>query len=203
MKKQRLPKKTILGLTGSFGTGKTTVAKILRSFGAEVIDADKIAHNCVQVGSRPYKEIVALFGKGILRKNGLINRRRLGEIVFANRPLLNSLNEIIHPEVTRRISARLKESKSKVIVIDAPLLIEAGLSGLLDKLIVVKAGLRNQIKRAALKTSLKREEILRRIKCQLSLREKSRLADFIIDNNGSIKETKEQLIQIRRKLWKN
>lgn len=196
-------KRLIIGLTGSFGSGKTTVAKIFRSFGAEVIDADEIAHRIIQPGSQIYKKIISVFGENILKNNKAIDRDKLARIVFHNKNLLKKINRIMHPEIIRMIKQRIKISKSKLIILDAPLLIEAGLKNLVDKLIVVKADKRQQIERLIHKSSLKKPEILKRIKAQIPLRYKVRLADFVIDNSGIIKDTKRQAEQIRRLLWRN
>jgi len=196
-------KKIILGITGSFGSGKTTVARIFKSFGAKIIDADKLAHGCITPRSTAYEKIIRIFGKEILKKDRIIDRRKLAVIVFNNINLLIKLNNIIHPQVIQIIKNKINYAKSKVIVLDAPLLIEAGLVKLVDKLIVVKINRARQIKRIQNKTSLTKTDILKRIKSQVPLREKARLADFVIDNSGSIQETKKQVEQMRRLLWKN
>ena len=192
MKKQN---KIILGLTGSFGSGKTTVAAILRSFGAKIIDADKLAHACLRPQSPCYKKIMQAFGT--------VDRKKIGGIVFNDKLMLAKLNSIIHPEVIKEIKYKIKQYKTGIIVIDAPLLFEAGLGKTVDKIIVVKASLDKQASRIQKKTKLSKKEILLRIKSQIALSEKVRLADFLIDNNGTIKETKKQLVLIRRKLWRN
>ena len=196
-------KKIVLGLTGSFGSGKTTVAGIFRSYGAEIIDADRIAHSCIAGGTLSYKRICKAFGKDILKKNRTIDRVKLARIVFDNKGLLKKLNKIIHPEVIRIIRKKIKKSKSKIIVLDAPLLLEAGLRRMVDKLIVVKIKRAEQLERIQRKFSFSREDILKRIKRQMPLQLKVRLADFVIDNSGTIEETKKQIEEIRRLLWKN
>ncbi len=204
MKRRRQNKKQIvLGLTGSFGSGKSTVAGILKSFGACIIDADKLAHGCITPGSPAYEKIIHSFGSGILKKKRIIDRKKLAGIVFNNINLLIRLNNIIHPQVIRIIKAKINSSKSRVIVLDAPLLIEAGLEKLVDKLVVVKINRDEQVKRIRNKMSLAKSDILKRIKSQVPLSQKLRLADFIIDNNGTIQETRKQVEQIRRLLWKN
>lgn len=204
MKKQSPGKgKIILGLTGSFGSGKTTVAGILGSFGAKVIDADKIAHSLIRPESKIYKKIVNAFGRGILKGNKAISREKLAKIVFSNKSLLRRLNGIAHPEVIRVMRQKIKTSSASVIILDAPLLIEAGLGKIVDKLIVVTITGKKQIERISKKTGLKRQDILKRIKAQIPLRNKIRVADFVIDNNGTIKKTKKQVEEIRRLLWKN
>jgi len=204
MKKQsHADKKIILGITGSFGSGKTTVARILASFGAKVIDADRIAHIVIRPGSRAYKKIISVFGKAILKKNKAIDRNKLGKIVFDNKPLLKKLNNIVHPEVIKAIRGNIRSCPQKVIILDVPLLIESGLVKLVDKFIVVTITKKKQLERLSMKTSLSEADILRRIKSQIPLRKKIELADFVIDNSGNVKKTKKQLEQIRRLLWRN
>jgi len=204
MKRQKQDKKQIiLGLTGSFGSGKTTVARIFRSFGAYIIDADKLAHNCISPGTSAYKRIIRVFGRDILNKNKAIDRRKLAAIVFNNRNLLLRLNNIVHPQVIRTIKSKIKSSRAKIIVLDAPLLLEAGLRKIVDKLIVVKITREKQIKRIQDKTSLDKADILKRIKSQISQNVKSRFANFVIDNSATLQETKKQAERIRRLLWKN
>lgn len=209
--RMRFKKRIILGLTGSFGSGKTTVAKIFRTSGAEVIDADRIAHRLMRPDTAAYKRLINTFGKSILKKNKGIDRNKLGEIVFDDKNLLVRLNRIVHPAVIRIIKNRIATSSKRVIVLDAPLLIEAGLRGLVDKLIVVKIDRKEQTerilrkyKKAGAKTALTRKDIVKRINAQMSLSDKVRMADFVIDNSGTIEKTKKQVGQIiRRRLWKD
>lgn len=195
--------KIILGLTGTFGSGKTTVSRILRSYGAEIIDADRIAHRVLLKGTPAYRRLLRVFGNEILNKDLAINRRRLAEAVFGNRAFLKKLNKIVHPQVIALIKKRIKNSSSKVVVLDAPLLIEAGLASYVDKLIVVKINRKEQIRRLKKKFSCEKEDILKRIRAQMPLQEKIRIADFIIDNSATLRQTKKQVRKIRRLLWKN
>ena len=196
-------KRIILGITGSFGSGKTTVAGIFRSLGAKIIDADKIAHRLIKPRTKIYKKIIDTFGKDILKKNRAIDRDKLARIVFNNKLLLKRLNDIIHPQAIRVIKEKIKASPERGIILDAPLLIEAGLGKIVDKLIVVTITREKQIKRIGKKTGLKRTDILKRIEAQTPLRNKIRLADFVIDNSATIEKTKKQVKQIRRLLWRN
>jgi len=198
--RKRNKERIILGITGSFGSGKTIVAREFHSFGAKVINADKIAHKIVEPGTQIYKKTINVFGGVILKKNETINRDKLAKIVFNNKNSLNILNRIIHPEVIRIIKNQIKISPSKIIVLDAPLLIEAGLRKIVDKIVVVKISRKKQIQRIIKKTSLSKTDILKRIRHQMPLLDKIRLADFVIDNNGSIQETKKQVKNIWKKM---
>lgn len=201
--KRQGEKRIILGVTGSFGSGKTTVARNFKSFGAKIIDADRIAHRIIKPGSKIYRRIINTFGKDILKKNRAIDRDKLAKVVFNNKNLLNKLNKIVHPEVIRTIKREIKASSKKVIILDAPLLIEAGLRRLVNKLIVVKITREKQIERVLHKISLSKKDILKRIRHQVPLKDKVRIADFVIDNSGTIKNTKKQVNKIRRLWWKN
>jgi dephospho-CoA kinase len=197
MKRQRQSKKRIvIGITGSFGSGKTTVAKILKSFGAEVIDADRIAHSIIQPQRNTYKKIIKLFGRGILKNNKTVNRHKIAEIVFRDKILLKKFNNIMHPEIIRIMKNKVRTLGGRVIALDAPLLLEAGLKKMVDKLIVVKIGRKTQIGRLLKKTSLEKPSILKRIKAQMPLENKVRLADFVIDNSSSVKNMKKQLKRV-------
>lgn len=192
--------KIIIGLTGSFGSGKSAVAKIFKSKGAKVLDADRIAHDCMRKGSSVYRKVVSLFGEGILNKTKEIDRPRLGDIVFKNNAHLKKLNSIVHPEVIRKIKNELRRIKKGVIILDAPLLLEAGLGPAVDKIVVVKLNKDTQIKRLLKKGNLSRAKIRQIIKSQIPLRQKLRIADFIIDNNGRLSETVKQVAEIRKAL---
>lgn len=192
----------IIGVTGSFGTGKTTVAKIFKDFGASVLDADKIAHQALKKDTVAYNRAVREFGKCILRKSGQIDRVKLARLVFRNKKSLNILCNIVHPVVLGRIKESIKKvsnsKKFSLVVIDAPLLIEAGLHNVVDYLIVVKTSRQTQIKRLTRKTGLSTDEIIRRIKCQMPLEEKIKIADYIIDNEGRTGDTR----KIVKQTWK-
>ena len=186
----------ILGITGGFGSGKTTVARQFSSLGAKVIDADRIAHRITKPGNRIYERIVKAFGRAILKNGKAIDRHKLSSIVFNHGDALKKLNRIMHPEIIRIIRKCMQTSRVKIIVLDAPLLIEAGLIGIVDKLIVVKINPGEQLKRLVKKRSLSRTDILKRIYRQMPLSKKVSLADFVIDNSGTIKETKRQVENI-------
>ncbi len=190
----------IIGITGSLGSGKTTIASMLADLGAKVIDADKIAHQVMHPGSVYFKRIVQDFGRVILT-NGYVDRKKLATIVFNHSKQLQKLIRIIHPkvkeEIKRKIAVYQKQGRTSVVVLDVPLLFESGLDRWVDLTVVVKAHQRQQIERIRKRIFLTEGEASKRIKAQMPLKEKIRLADVIIDNTGSLTKTKKQV----EKLW--
>ncbi len=190
---------TIIGLTGSFGTGKTFVASIFKDLGAKVIDADRIAHRVIRKGSPEYRRIVKIFGGDILNKRREIERSKLGEIVFSDTAFLKKLERIVHPAVIKEIERSIGNAgKKDIVVIDAPLLVEANLGSLIDKLVVVKCSKRRQIERCQEKFCLQKEEILRRIESQIPIKKKMEMADLVIENSRTRSHTRKQV----RKAWR-
>lgn len=196
----------IIGITGSLGTGKTTVAKIFKRLGAVVLDADVIAHRLIEPNTAAWKKIKNYFGRGILRKSGTIKRKVLAEEVFSDRRRLKKLCGIIHPLVYKEIEKEVKKIKKAnpgaVVVLDVPLLLESGGRSKVDILIVVAARRDIQIWRAIRKFGLTRAEVLRRIKAQMPLSEKVKAADVVIDNNGRLSATERQTVGIWKRLVK-
>ena len=192
-----------IGLTGGFGTGKTTVARLFKGLGARVIDADAINHQLLAKRGDCAKKIVRAFGHGVLRL-GQIDRKKLAAVVFNNRSKLVKLCRIVHPAIIKEITRSLQKCKKEKfkfpIIIDAPLLIEAGLHKTVDILIVVKASRQKQISRIVRRMKIDKSEVLKRIKLQIPLKEKIRLADFVIDNNASLTKTKQEVYGLWQKL---
>jgi len=200
MKKSSVSERLVIGVTGGFGTGKSTVANFFAGLGARCIDADEIVHRLLSSRGRIYKKIIAQFGRGVLAIDGSIDREKLGKMVFANQLLLNKLNALIHPEVIRIIRKRIDAVKAGVLVLDAPLLIEAGLRPLVDVLVVVSLPRWLQIKRLQRKTNLSRSDIIKRMQAQLPLKNKISLAGYVIDNSGTRQKTKMQVVRIWKEL---
>jgi dephospho-CoA kinase len=190
----------VIGITGSFGSGKTTVARMFVSLGVRVIDADRIAHRLIRPQTGVYRRIIESFGRGILKRGGSIERRKLARIVFGNKKLLRKLNRIVHPAVIATIRKESAKSRTGFFILDAPLLIEAGLEKEVDLLIVVRSTRKKQIERLIKKEIYTKAEILKRINSQMALSKKMRVADFIIDNNGSLANTRAQVKRIYRAL---
>ncbi len=191
----------IVGLTGGFKSGKTTVARMLKKKKALIIDADRLAHQIIQPKSKVWNKIAGHFGKKILKANGQIDRNKLAFIVFKNKKELKRLNEIIHPPVIWQVKKLVRKYKKifprRIIVADVPLLFESGLNSLADKVVVVKCSLARQVSRASAKTRLSQQEIMARVNSQWPLDKKVKLADFVINNNGSLVKTKKQV----EKIW--
>ena len=195
----------IVGLTGSVGTGKSTVAKIFRELGAYVIDWDELAREVIRPHLKAWKEIVGYFGKGILRDDLTINRQKLANIVFSNKEKLAKLNQIVHPEVFEEDERTTNDIKSRdpnaLIIKDIPLLFELSRPIFVDKIVVVSASEQTQLRRSEEK-GMSREDAQRRIKFQLPLEGKIKSADFVINNDGPLEETKRQVDEIYSLLMK-
>lgn len=193
----------VVGVTGSLGTGKSTVAGMLARRGAKVISADAIAHALLRPKGGCSREVLKVFGPGILADRQ-IDRRKLADIVFKDRKALKVLTGIIHPQVRWEIQKEIvhlkKTAPRSIVVVDVPLLFEAGLNRQMDVTITVKAGRENQLKRSTKGLGISKAEALRRIRAQMPLRKKIRLADIIIDNNATITETQKQVKAIWQKL---
>lgn len=193
----------VIGVTGSFGTGKTTVASMFKAKGAIVIDADRIARALTRKGTPEYKKIKSIFGVEILKRGGEIDRKKLAAIVFDKKEYLKKLNNIVHPGIIRKIRENIgKAGRDKIVVIDAPLLVEAGLSGIADFLVVVKCPVREQIKRCVTKRRMNKKDVLKRIGSQIPMKKKVAIADFVIDNEVAKSYTKKQVEKVWRKVWR-
>lgn len=192
----------VIGLTGSIATGKSTVSLMFDDYGIPVVDADKLSREVVKPGRDAYHKIVSVFGEGILREDHTLDRKALGEIVFNNDEKRKLLNEIVHPavrsEMVRKRDQYLMQG-DKAVVLDIPLLFESQLTDYVDKTLVVAVDEEVQLKRLMERDGSTKEEALSRIRSQISITEKSRMADEVIDNNGSKKETYDQLDAILRK----
>ncbi len=189
-----------LGLTGGFGTGKSTVSGMFAELGARVTDADDLVHSLLRPGTRQYREVVNLFGPSILKRTGEIDRRRLAGMVFGHPRRLKRLNRILHPPVLKAMEDELKRGEEGVMVMVVPLLYEVGSEKLFDYVVVVRAAPEVVEKRNSRARKMTGDEINKRRAAQLPLAEKEQRADFIIDNNGPTAETRRQVKEIWKKL---
>ncbi|MDK2807247.1 dephospho-CoA kinase [Thermoanaerobacterium thermosaccharolyticum] len=187
----------VIGLTGGIASGKSTVSSILRNLGAFIIDADIVSREIMIKGTKTYNILVNEFGKEILRKDGEIDRKKLGNLVFADKQKLNRLNEITHPEIIRRIKEIIEEErkngKEKAIVLDAALLIEMRLFNMVDEVWLVVVDKKTQIRRLMKRDNLNYNDALNRIKSQMSIEDKMKYADFIINNCKDFNAIKKQV----------
>lgn len=186
-----------IGLTGGISSGKSTVSKMIKALGFPIIDADQLARDVVKPGENAYLKIVQAFGKDILLDDGTLNRKRLGDIIFSDETKRKQLNEIVHPEIRARMLSEMdayeNEGKTKAVVLDIPLLIESQLMHFVEKIILVYVDEEIQCQRLMTRDELSREEAQLRMAAQMSLKDKIPYADVVIDNNGSIASTKQQL----------
>lgn len=184
----------VIGLTGNIATGKSLVGQMLIELGAEHVDADLLAHEAMAPGTPAYGEIVAAFGREILEPGGEIDRRRLGQIVFADPDALARLEQIVHPRVIARTEQWIAASEASVAVVEAIKLIESGMvRQLCDALWVVTAPRQVQLERLMEFRGLNRAEALLRIDAQSSQEFKVAQADVVIDNGDTIEATRRQV----------
>ncbi len=196
----------VIGLTGGIATGVTTVASMFKELGAEIIEADKIAREVVEPGTEPYRKIVETFGRGVLNADGTIDRKKLGQIVFADDTARRRLNRITHTAIRYRIDEEVerirKSDPDAVVLIDVPLLLDTTGPDTfdMDGVIVVTAGKDSQIERLVRRDTLPEEDAQRRVAAQRPVDEKAEEADWIVRNSGSLKETRRQVTSLWRQL---
>lgn len=194
----------IIGLTGGIASGKSTVSMEFEKLGAVIIDADQIARELIHPHKPLWRKIIAHFGQEIQREDLTIDRVKLGEKVFSDEAERVVLNKMMHPEIEREIARRLKEigkeDPDALVLVDAALLIETGTFREMDKIIVVSASKRNQIRRLMDRGGLSVEGARRRIRAQVPLKEKRKYANHVINTDGSLEETRKQVRGIHGKL---
>ena len=194
----------VIGLTGGIGSGKSTVSRFLAELGAVAIDADRVGHEVLKSDAGAQQEVVATFGKHILTPDGEIDRQRLGELVFGDTEALMRLNQIMHPRIYDRVQAQLDEyrrQKAKVMVIEAPLLIEAGWAKQVDQVWVTVASHYTVLQRLE-RNGLARPKALARIHSQLPSSERIKHAHMVIDTDCSLDELKAKVERLWRRVQK-
>jgi len=182
-----------IGLTGNIATGKSTVGRMLAQLGAEVIDADRIAHAVIAPDGAAYTAVVTAFGADILASDGTIDRGKLGDIVFSDAEALAQLERLVHPPVIAEVRRRIAASTAPAIVVEAIKLLESGVAGDYDAIWVTTCPEMAQIKRLMKSRRLTRAEALRRIRAQPAQAEKLARADVVIDTSGTLDETRAQV----------
>jgi dephospho-CoA kinase len=196
----------LLGVTGGIASGKSTVARMLEEMGAPLIDFDVLSRIVVEPGKPAWKEIVTYFGEQILREDRTLNRKALSDIVFRDRGKRRKLESFTHPriheEFFRRVKQMIKEDPAAIIQVVVPLLIEANLGSLFDKLLLVYIPEEMQIRRLMEREPISRETAIQVLKSQLPIDEKRKYADYIVDNSGSLEETRRQVEEVWTRLKK-
>ena len=182
----------ILGVTGGIATGKSSVTEQFREMGLPIVSADELAREVVHVGTDTLRMIVERFGADVLYANGSLDRERLAQIIFSDETARRDLNQITHPAIAKLAEstlASLVAAGAKHIVYEAPLLFEVGAESRVDKVLVVSADPEVQIKRLMTRDGIDKTAAVARIATQMSLEEKVRRADYVIDNSGTPDET--------------
>jgi len=189
----------LVGLTGGIGSGKSTVARLLEERGAVVFDADLLAREAVEPGTPGHAAVMERFGADVLAPGGELDREALASIVFADPAARRDLEQIVHPEV-RRLFAEGSEAyrdTDRVVVFSAPLLVETGMHTAFEILVVVSATVATQIERLMRQRGMSEPSIRARIDAQAPLEDKAAVADFLVDNEGSLDELESQV----ERLW--
>ncbi|MGC8658295.1 MAG: dephospho-CoA kinase [Desulfomonilaceae bacterium] len=192
-----------VGLTGGIASGKSSVSQIFRARGIPVICADELAHEVVKPGSDGIKEIAAAFGDSVLDVDGTLNRPEVARIVFSDPAKRKTLESIIHPKVSREKERLAKEYMRKghrIVVVDVPLLFEAGWETDFDLVILVYAPRKLQKKRLLQRDNISADEASARLSAQMDIESKKTLADIVIDNSGVLSDTEFQVSSIIDKL---
>jgi len=194
----------IICLTGGIASGKSSAAKLLKSLGAKIIDADKLGHRSYQKGTLTYEKLIKAFGNKIIRSNGEIDRRILGTIVFRDKKLLTKLTDIVWPSIRlmaeREIEALKSLDKEAKIVLEAAVLIEAGWETIGTETWVIETTPEVAIKRLILRNKISQSEAQARINSQLTNQERAAKADKIITNNDSTEELYRKVTKCWQKL---
>lgn len=189
--------KQVIGITGGIASGKSSVSQFIRDeLGFTIIDADIASREVVEPGEDAYKQIVDSFGPEILNADHTIDRAKLGEIIFHDKEKRLLLNSIVHPAVRRNMIAGKEaafERGDETVFMDIPLLFESKLTAMVDKTLLIYVDEPVQLQRLMRRNDYSEAEALARIRSQMPLADKKPLADAVIDNNGSLDETKRQV----------
>jgi dephospho-CoA kinase len=189
-----------IGLTGGIATGKSTVAEVFQEGGAFVLDADTLGHALMEPGTEAHREIRAAFGDQVLAGDGRIDRKKLGARVFSDESARNRLNAILHPRILAEVERRVREfarlSPGGIAVIQAALVVEAGVRARFDRIVVTHCTPEIQMRRLKDRDGISGEEANRRILSQAPPRERLDAADCVIDTSGSLAETRRRAREV-------
>jgi dephospho-CoA kinase len=193
----------LVGLTGGIASGKSTVAKILQSLGAAIVNADDLAREVVEPGHEAWQEIVASFGAGVLQSDQNLDRQKLRMLIFNQPEARKRLESIIHPRVRALAEERIRQYAAAgypVVIYEVPLLFEGNLQEWLRPVILVACDVDTQTVRLQKRDHLTAADAEKHIAAQMSLDDKRRLADYVIENNGSLEDLERQTRQILEQL---
>ena len=192
----------IIGITGGIASGKSTVTEFLRQQGYQVIDADQVVHELQEPGERLYQALLSTFGSSILQEDGRLDRPKLGAMIFGNPELLAQSSQIQNQIIREELADRrdLLAETEDIFFMDLPLLFELDYEAWFDQVWLVDVTEETQLSRLMTRNAFSQEEAEKRIAAQLSLREKRKRADVLIDNNGSLEETRQQIRDALQKL---
>jgi dephospho-CoA kinase len=183
----------IIGLTGNIATGKSTVAKMLRELGAEVIDADALVHELYQPNTKVTRRVAELFGAEVLLPDGGVNRQKLGAVVFNDKERMKALESVVHPAVAALRNEKINQATKPVVVLEAVKLFETGQHQQCHQFWVVTASESAQLQRLMKQRGLSKEQARSRLAVQPPLEEKLKIADVVIDNSGTLDDLRRQV----------
>ena len=197
----------LVGLTGGIATGKSTVSEMFRRLGCEIIDADLLAREVVAPGEPALAQIAEEFGRDVIQPDGALDRKKLGAVVFGDAARRKRLEQITHPAIRDRFERRLAELEARgfagIVLWDAPVMIESGGYKTMEKLVVVATDEATQQARLRGRDAIDAAEADRKIKSQMPVAEKAKLADYVIDNAGDRAATEQQVRDVHAALLRD
>ena len=193
-----------VGLTGGLGSGKSTASKFFKSLGAFILDADSTAKKLIANNEKVKEELIKEFGTDIMDATSNVDKKKLARVAFQDEDHQQRLNYVVHPHIHMAIDKcfdkTLDEDKHELFIVDAALIYESGYDAHLDYIIVVTAQLKHRMERAMNRNTLTRDQILKRIEFQWPEKEKTSLADFVVHNDGTEDDLKNQIVELYKKL---
>ncbi len=193
----------IYGLTGGIGSGKSTIAAMFRDEGIPVVDADRIARDVTAPGEYAYLEIVHRFGRGILRDDGTIDRKKLGDIVFSDPARRAELEAVTHPRIVEGIAYALQKLAAeghRTVIVEAALIHEKGRGGMFDAVIGIRCRRRQQVERLVARDGISEDKVELRLSAQMDVDAKAMASDYVIDNSGDLSATRDQVRALAARL---
>lgn len=199
MRPEQLQNKYIVGLSGGIGSGKTSVSNLFAQYGIDIIDADVVAREVVEPGTKGLKALIKRFSISIISKDGSLDRGKLRQIAFADEASKKALNNILHPIIRENMLNQLNSSMSTYCILVAPLLFENGLQKLTDITLVVDISEEQQLNRTLLRDGGQKETIENIIAAQIKRDQRCKLADDIIDNSGDMRSLEKSVKRLHKK----